>query len=196
MIYIFGDSFAAPCKSDSSYLWYKNLSNEPQLNYGKPATGPIYTMGKVYWCLERNYFKKGDSLVVLLSNPKREEHYDGMHSRICLTNYLYFLKTLSEKISLKTIAFICFDEKRHDNSLVENLDSEWFRFYPRPLSYFSVNEIGGSIPDKDTRSNHFQEKNHYVLSGIVKNHLHGENNSEVWDLKTSNTNFSEFIYDN
>ena len=195
MIFIFGDSFADPCDSNYDYLWYKNLSSEKRINYGKSATGPIYTMGKVYDCIESKMINDGDKMVVMLSDPKREEHYDGMHGRMCLANYLYFLKTYSEKFKVRTIAFTCF-AKMLDRKMVEGISSEYFRFVKDSLSWVSANEIGEEIPERDMRSNHFMKKNHLVLAGIIRNHFYDQKNDERWDMKT-NTFYpsSEFIYD-
>lgn len=195
MIYIFGDSFAEPCASNHDYLWYKNISAEKKVHYGKSATGPIYTMGKVYECIESQYITPEDKMVVMLSDPKREDHYDGMHLRMCLANYIYFLKSYSEQYKVRIIVFTCF-AKMLDPKMVENIDSFHFRFYPNSLSWISANEIGEEIPERDLRSNHFKKKNHLVLAGIIRNHFYGQTNPEIWDMKTDTFYpSSEFIYD-
>lgn len=190
MIWIFGDSYADPCDSDVDYLWYKNLNDETT-NFGKSATGPIYTMSKVYSCITNDTIQRGDKMVVMLSDPKREEHYDGMHGRMCLANYLYFLKTYSEKFKVRTIAFTCF-AKMLDRKMVEGIDSEYFRFVKDSLSWVSADETGEKIPERDSRSNHLGEKNHIVLAGIIRNHFYGETNMENWKQSKQE---QEFIYD-
>ena len=190
MIWIFGDSYADPCDSDVDYLWYKNLNDETT-NFGKAGTGPIFTMSKVYSCITNDTIQRGDKMVVMLSDPKREEHYDGMHSRMCLVNYIYFLKVYSKNFNVRTICFTCFN-KDLDANMVKRVDSSWFRRYEHSLSSVSVAETGEKIPERDSRSNHLGEKNHIVLAGIIRNHFYGETNMENWKRLEQE---QEFIYD-
>jgi len=221
MIFIYGDSFADPGPIEScnnwkkyatdedkhlkDYLWYNNLGEETY-NWGKSGAGPIYVMGKVYHCIENELIGKDDKLVVILPTPTRETHYDGMHAKMCLTNYLYFLKTYSERTERKVIAFTAFDNVNQDN-----LDSKWFRYYrEKMLVHVSVGERYGEkfrnryLPNEfyeteyDMRSNHLGEKNHRALSVIIRNHLFDENNEEnlgAGSVVPATRPQGDFIYD-
>ena len=161
MIWIFGDSYLTLVTQMFTTFGTKNLNDETT-NFGKAGTGPIYTMSKVYSCITNDKIQHGDKMVVMLSDPRREEHYDGMHSRMCLVNYIYFLKVYSKNFNVRTICFTCFN-KDLDAKMVKRVDSSWFRRYEHSLSSVSVGETGEKIPERDSRSNHLGEKNHIVL---------------------------------
>ncbi len=203
MILIYGDSFADPGPIEScnnwkkyatdedkhlkDYLWYDNLGEETY-NWGKSGAGPIYVMGKVYHCIENELIGKDDKLVVILPTPTRETHYDETHARMCLTNYLYFLKTYSERTERKVIAFTAFDNVNQDN-----LDSKWFRYYREKML---VQVTLGA--EYDMRSNHLGEKNHRALSVIIRNHLFDENNEENLEAESvapATLPQGDFVYD-
>ena len=140
----------------------KNLNDETT-NFGKAGTGPIYTMSKVYDCITNDKIQHGDKMVVMLSDPRREEalRWNAFTNVPCKLYLL--LKVYSKNFNVRTICFTCFN-KDLDVKMVKRVDSSWFRRYEHSLSSVSVAETGEKIPERDSRSNHLGEKNHIVLS--------------------------------